>query len=59
MTLVVQVPDKLSAEAKDLLRQFDKLTGDSLNAVADAEDKNTGGDGKDSKDSGKKKKFWK
>ena len=59
VTLVVQVPDKLSAEAKDLLRQFDKLTGDSLNAVADAEDKNIGGDGKDSKDSGKKKKFWK
>ena len=59
VTLVVQVPDKLSAEAKDLLRQFDKLTGDSLNAVAGAEDKNTNGDSKDPKEGGKKKKFWK
>ena len=59
VTLVVQVPDKLSAEAKDLLRQFDKLTGDSLNAVAGAEDKNANGDSKDPKEGGKKKKFWK
>ncbi len=33
VTLVVQVPDKLSREAKDLLKQFDELTGDTLNAV--------------------------
>ncbi|MBR5896592.1 MAG: molecular chaperone DnaJ, partial [Lachnospiraceae bacterium] len=53
VTLVVQTPDKLSKEAKDLLKQFDALTGDSLNAV-----KNAGASPKDSDDS-KKKKFWK
>ncbi len=59
VTLVVQVPDKLSHEAKELLKQFDALTGDSLNATKkmdenDEEPKEP----KDSKD-GKKKKFWK
>ena len=53
ITLVVQTPDKLSKEAKDLLKQFDALTGDSLNAV-----KNASNSSKDSDDS-KKKKFWK
>lgn len=53
VTLIVQTPDKLSKEAKDLLKQFDALTGDSLNAV-----KNAGASGKDSDDS-RKKKFWK
>ena len=33
VTLVVQVPDKLSREAKDLLKQFDELTGNTLNAA--------------------------
>ena len=33
VTLVVQVPDKLSHEAKELLRKFDKESGDSLNAA--------------------------
>lgn len=33
VTLVVQVPDKLSREAKDLLRQFDEQSGDTLNAT--------------------------
>ena len=33
VTLVVQVPDKLSHEAKELLRRFDEETGDSLNAA--------------------------
>ena len=33
VTLVVQVPDKLSHEAKELLRKFDEETGDSLNAA--------------------------
>lgn len=33
VTLVVQTPDKLKPEAKELLKQFDALTGDSLNAV--------------------------
>lgn len=53
VTLVVQTPEKLSGEAKDLLRQFDALTGDSLNAA-----KKATGEG-DVKDTGKKKKFWK
>ena len=53
VTLVVQVPDKLSHEAKELLKQFDAETGNSLNATKDAGD-DKGGDGK-----GKKKKFFK
>ena len=56
VTLVVEVPDKLKPEAKELLKQFDALSGDSLNAVKNAS--GTEEDGKDSKD-GKKKKFWK
>ena len=57
VTLVVQVPDKLKPEAKELLRQFDELTGNSLHAVKAASDQE--GDGRDSKDTkeggGKKK----
>ena len=37
VTLVVQVPDKLSGEAKELLRQFDRETGNSLEAVKNME----------------------
>lgn len=48
VTLVVQTPDKLSSEAKELLKQFDALTGNSLGA------KDADGDSKD-----KKGKFWK
>lgn len=50
VTLVVQTPEKLLGEAKELLKQFDALTGDSLNAAKniDAEKQET-----------KKKKFWK
>ena len=33
VTLIVQTPEKLSIEAKDLLKKFDALTGDSLNAA--------------------------
>ena len=33
VTLVVQVPDKLSREAKELLKQFDEQTGNTLNAA--------------------------
>lgn len=59
VTLVVQIPDKLKPEAKELLKQFDALTGDSLNAVKNAtEAGENGSKEKDSKD-GKKKKFWK
>lgn len=50
VTLVVQTPEKLSGEAKELLKQFDALTGDSLNAA-----KNIGGE----KQETRKKKFWK
>lgn len=57
VTLVVSVPDKLKPEAKELLRQFDALTGDTLNMTkGDTEsEKETAKDTKDSK----KKKFWK
>ena len=50
VTLVVQTPEKLSGEAKELLKQFDALTGDSLNAA-----KNLDGE----KQETRKKKFWK
>ena len=33
ITLVIQTPERLSSEAKELLKKFDELTGDSLNAV--------------------------
>lgn len=48
VTLVIQTPEKLSQEAKDILRKFDELTGNSLHAAenVDAEKE-------------KKKKFWK
>ena len=57
VTLVVQVPDKLSKEAKELLKKFDEKTGDSLTAAErmmgskDPEDDGPGGK--------KKKSFWK
>lgn len=53
VTLVVQVPDKLSGEAKDLLKKFDAVNDDSLNAVFNAA-KEENGEAKE----GKKKKFW-
>ncbi len=61
VTLVVQVPDRLKPEAKELLRQFDELTGDSLNAVKAYTGQETGGESKEAKEGkeGKKKKFWK
>lgn len=60
VTLVVQVPDKLKPEAKELLRQYDELAGNTLNATKNAAASEGDGDGKDKdgKD-GKKKKFWK
>ena len=54
VTLVVQVPDKLSNEAKELLRKFDMETGNSLEAVKNMENKNSGEEKKD-----KKRKFFK
>ena len=54
VTLVVKVPDKLSHEAKELLKKFDAETGDTLNAAKNGgTDGNEGKDGKD-----KKKKFF-
>ena len=38
MTLVIQTPEKLSAEAKEALRRFDELTGNTLNREADTAD---------------------
>jgi len=54
VTLIVQTPDKLSGEAKELLKKFDELTGDSLHEAerhssSNAEDNSKG-------DSKKKKK---
>ena len=57
VTLVVQVPDKLSHEAKDLLKKFDEETGDTLNAA-----KNVTSGRAEEPTSGKgrgKKKLWK
>ncbi len=54
VTLVVQVPDKLSNEAKELLKQFDKETGNSLEAVKNMENNNSS-----SNDEKKKRKFFK
>lgn len=49
VTLIIETPEKLSHEAKELLRKFDELTGDSLSAVKKAS----------SESDDKKKKFWK
>ncbi|WP_026524823.1 molecular chaperone DnaJ [Butyrivibrio sp. MB2005] len=51
VTLVVQVPDKLSKEAKELLKQFDEKTGDSLHAA----DTISGASDGDNDNGGKKK----
>lgn len=60
VTLVVQVPDKLSGEARELLRQFDQVSGDSLNAAKNLAESDKGNaEGKESKEKDKKKKFWK
>lgn len=49
VTLVVQVPDKLSGEAKELLRKFDKETGNSLEAVKNMESNDSGEEKKEKK----------
>ena len=53
VTLVVQTPEHLNSEAKDLLRKFDELTGNSLHATDDYAEKKTADDGEK-----KKKGFW-
>lgn len=55
VTLVVQVPDKLKPEARELLKQFDAATDDSLNAAKNAAGKEEQPENKE----GRKKKFWK
>ena len=55
VTLVVQVPDKLNHEAKELLKQFDAVTGDSLNAAKNLSGQQPNNENKD----GKRRKFWK
>ena len=55
VTLIVQTPDKLSLEAKDLLKKFDALTGDSLNA-AKKYTESKGESSKNDKEKEKKKK---
>ena len=59
VTLVVQVPTKLSSEANNLLKKFDAADMDSLGAVERfrAEKKDGTGDDKD-KGKKKKKKFF-
>lgn len=52
VTLVIQTPDRLSTEAKDLLKKFDEVTGNSLLAAKGVEAE------KSETKSGKKKKFW-
>ena len=54
VTLVIQVPDKLSSEAKELLKQFDQATDNSLTAVQNSSKP----DGDGGNGGGKKKKFW-
>ena len=39
VTLTVQVPEKLNNEAKELLRRFDELTGNSLHSTEDYREK--------------------
>lgn len=53
VTLVIQTPENLSAEAKELLRKFDEITGDSLNSAKRVSTDNS----EDKK--GKKKKLFK
>ena len=52
VTLVVQVPEKLSHEAKELLKKFDEATSDSLNAAKKYIDSKSGTETK------KKKKLF-
>lgn len=61
VTLVVAVPDKLNQEAKELLKQFDAITGDSLQAAKRATDNSEKNNPKDPKGNGegkKRKKFF-
>lgn len=52
VTLVVQVPEKLSGEAKELLRRFDAETGNTLEAVKEYTESKKDNDSGEPKDSG-------
>ena len=49
VTLVIQTPERLSAEAKEALRKFDELTGNTLHAASDGDHKSGGTGGKKKK----------
>ena len=49
VTLVIQTPERLSAEAKEALRRFDELTGNTLHQNDDADEKSEKGDKKKKK----------
>ena len=53
VTLVIQTPEKLSAEAKEALRAFDRLAGNTLN-----QDDPNGGGGRSGESPKKKKGFF-
>ena len=59
VTLVVDIPTKLSKEAKDLLKQFDQVTGDTLNEASRMEQNKQGSLDEQAHEKPKKKKFWK
>jgi|APHig6443717817_1056837.scaffolds.fasta_scaffold49696_1 molecular chaperone DnaJ len=66
VTLVIQVPIHINGEAKELLKKFDEVTGDSLGAAAKAtskkaeaqETEQTDNDILDGMNDKKKKGFW-
>ena len=49
VTLVIQTPERLSAEAKEALRRFDELTGNTLHQNEDAGEKTETGEKKKKK----------
>ena len=57
VTFVVDIPTKLSKEAKELLRQYDQLTGDSLTVAERAGGKDVKPEQEEHKEK-KKKRFW-
>ncbi|MDR2546013.1 MAG: molecular chaperone DnaJ [Lachnospiraceae bacterium] len=56
ITLVIKTPEKLSQEARDLLVNFDQLTGDSLKAAANVTAERS--ESKSGVKNNKKKKRW-
>lgn len=54
VTLIIQTPDRLSQEAKEALRAYDKLAGNSLHQKTDS----SGEESNKTKDKHKKKGFF-